>query len=177
MNERSEMHQADCRQTNEILELLAAGDLPEEEALHFLAHLEVCPGCRTVYEQQRKVASIVRSELVGLARLTESTDLWPAVRARLEDPATVGRRGWSRLGWLAPEPVRILTAAAVLTVGLYFLVLWHPPIQQSAADMYPLFESHSVVVTAARIDHQPARVSGVESGDGNTVFLWLEGAR
>lgn len=171
MNEKPKT--ATCQELNDLLDLLAADDLPEEQAGGLTAHVESCPACRAAFERRRKLTAELRGELTSTTAQTGFADVWPAVRDQL---AQRERRQWW-LRWLQLEPVRALAAAAVLTVGLYLLMVSYPPHEPMAQADYPVYESVPVVVATARIDHQSARVSGFESGDGSTVFLWLEGVQ
>ncbi len=153
-----------------MLDLLAAGDLPEDEAAFYLRHIEVCPDCRAKYEAALQVVQGIQGALKeAIPQQSEVMDLWPSVRESVGRPK---RR--SVISWLTLEPVRTLVVAGVLTVGLYLIVGVPPSEFAGGMKPFPVYESNPVIVSTAKVDARPARVSGIESGDGKTVFLWLE---
>jgi predicted anti-sigma-YlaC factor YlaD len=51
-----------CRQVREYLEEFIMGDLEDSVlAEHIRDHLQECPKCRQVYEEQRRVTQLLRS--------------------------------------------------------------------------------------------------------------------
>lgn len=154
-----------------MLELLAAGDLPEEEAAFYLRHIDSCPGCREKYEAAVRAHRAMRDALTeAVPAQSEVLDVWPAVRTKITRP----ERRRSAFGWLTLEPVRGLAIAGALTLGLYLILGVQDTDYPGGIRPFPVYESNSVIVSTATVDKRPARVSGIEFGDGETVFLWLE---
>lgn len=152
-----------------MLDLLVAGDLPADEAEFYLEHINSCPGCRVKYEEALTAYRGVREALSSaVPALSETMDVWPGVRE------TIAARRRSAGGWLTLEPVRALIIAGALTVGLYLIVGVQDSDLPGGMQAFPVYESNPVIVTTASLDSRPARVSGIESNDGETVFLWLE---
>lgn len=51
-----------CRQVREYLEEFIMGDLDDSVlAEHIQDHLQECPSCKKVYEEQRRVIQLLRS--------------------------------------------------------------------------------------------------------------------
>lgn len=152
-----------------MLDLLVAGDLPEDEAEFYLEHINACPGCRAKYEEAQAAYHGVREALTAtVPELSEAMDVWPSVREQIT------ARPKSVHNWLTLEPVRALLIAGAVTVGLYLLIGVRVAEQPDGIRPFPVYESNPVIVSTASVDARPARVSGIESGDGETVFLWLE---
>jgi anti-sigma factor RsiW len=150
-----------------MLDLLAAGDLPDDEAAFYLRHIDACAGCRAKCEAALAAHRGVREALAGtIPAHSEAMDVWPSVRERIDSVARRDR--------LTLEPVRALVLAGALTVGVYLIVGVQDAGRPGGLRPYPVYESGPVIVSAASVDARPARVSGIESGDGETVFLWLE---
>jgi len=171
MNGKSKKTDHSCEDVRDLLDLLAAGDLPEDEAAEFHAHLDECDSCRAEYERIAEVAGVVGEELRRTADENfETVDLWSGVREHIAGhrPRRAGLR------WLTLEPVRLISAAAVTTVALYLLVTVQWTADMNGVETPLLYESVPVVVTDAKIDARPAGVSGFEFGDGETVIFWLE---
>jgi len=160
-----------CAEVKDTLDLLAAGDLPEDEARLYRQHIESCPACREEFERVAGATAAIRDTLTEtLLPDTDTIDVWPRVQAELN------RRSRRRFGfrWPALEPVRVLAAAGVLTVGLYLVTTIQFRNELNGVGTPPVYESNSVIVSTAKVGARPAHVSGFESGDGQTVFLWLE---
>lgn len=160
-----------CAEAKDILDLLVAGDLPEEETLAYREHIESCPACRQEFARITNATAAIRETLTeAVLPDDEAIDVWPRVQAELD------RRTHRRFGfrWPALEPVRILAAAGALTVGLFLITNIQYRSELNGGETPPVYESNSVIVSTAKVGERPARVSGIESGDGQTVFLWLE---
>lgn len=154
-----------------MLELLVAGDLPEDEAVFYHRHIAACPGCREKYERAVRAHRAMKNGLTeAIPAQSEVMDVWPAVRTKISHP----ERRRSAFGWLNPEPVRGLVIAGALTLGLYLVLGVRDTDHPGGMRQLPVYESNSVIVSTAKVDQRPARVSSFESGDGETVFLWLE---
>ncbi|MFC1475462.1 anti-sigma factor family protein [Candidatus Zixiibacteriota bacterium] len=171
MNGKSNQAEYNCDEVRDLLDLLAAGDLPPEEAESYHRHLASCPECQAAYERVAEATGSVQDALAeAVPAHSELMDLWPAVRDQISHPA----RRRSLLGWLNLEPVRTLAIAGVLTVGLYLIIGVQDTKYPGGLPSFPVYESNPVIVSTATVDQRPARVSGIESSDGKTVFLWLE---
>ena len=169
MSGKSEKTEMRCDQVRDVLDLLAAGDLPEREARPYQEHIDSCRACRAAFEHVVAASEAISVELTdAVSRHGATLDLWPAVQEGIEHRT---RFGWRRL---TEKPVRSLAAAAALTVGLYFIVTIQQRSREDGIPSLPVYQSNPVVVSTARVGERPARVSGFESGDGQTVFLWLE---
>ena len=113
-----------CKQVQQqILARLAAGEslLPVE----LVAHLQSCPACRDYDKVQRLLFRSIDQGLGVIANSTVPPSLLPAVRARLDEQATI--RATRFLGW----PFAALGAATLLVVTL--LLFWHRPSQPSSS--------------------------------------------
>ena len=150
-----------------MLDLLAASDLPPEEAESYRRHLTSCPECRASYERVAETTGCVQGALATVAPpQSELIDLWPSVREKITRPR--------RSVFNSLEPVRGLAIAGALSVGLYLIIGIQDTKYPGGIPSFPVYESNPVIVSTARVDERPARVSGIESSDGQTVFLWLE---
>jgi|GEM_PF-3255043 len=171
MNGKPKSPEFECSTVCEILDLLAAGDLPADKAECYAIHIAGCAGCRAKYEKTLAAYHGVRDALCGaIPKHSEAADVWPSVREQIIHP--VPRE--SGRSWLILEPARALVVAGVLTVGLYVLGGVRDSNVREATRPFPVYESAPVIVSTATVDQRPARISGIESGDGETVFLWLE---
>jgi anti-sigma factor RsiW len=169
MNGKLKKTDLNCGEVRALLDLLAAGDLPPEEAESYRRHLTSCPECQATYERVAEATGSVQGALATAAPpQSELMDLWPRVREKITRP----RR--SIFKWLTLEPVRGLAIAGALTVGLYLIIGIQDTDYRGGRPPFPVYESNPVIVATARVDERPARVSGIESSDGQTVFLWLE---
>jgi anti-sigma factor RsiW len=169
MNGKSKKADLNCGDVRAMLDLLAAGDLPPEEVESYDRHLASCPDCRAEFERVAETAGCVQGALstsTAAPPQSELIDLWPSVREKITRPR--------RSVFNSLEPVRGLAIAGALTVGLYLIIGIQDTKYPGGMSSFPVYESNPVIVSTARVDERPARVSGIESGDGQTVFLWLE---
>jgi len=123
------------------------------------------------YERIAEVAGLLGDELRRTAdEHFEAVDIWSGVRDQI-----AGRRPRrAGLRWLTLEPVRLISAAAAVTVVLFLLATTHWTTDMNGVGVPPTYEEAPVLVTDAKIDARPAGVSGFEFGDGETVIFWLE---
>ncbi len=171
MNEKYENNNRSCDTIRELFDLLAAGDLPVDEAEFCHEHIGACPHCRAEFERILTTTEELRGALgVGAKIPGRPVDLWPAVQREIGRP---GRRRTKSRRWNF-EPVYVLAASAALTVALYVIVSINFSGKVGHLANAPVYESAPVVVFSAKIGERPARVSGFETGDGETVLLWLE---
>ncbi len=92
-----------CAEVKDILDLLAAGDLPEDETQPYREHIESCPACREELARMTKTTAAIRETLTETVLPDdEAIDVWPRVQAELD------RRSHRRFGfrWPVLEPVR-----------------------------------------------------------------------
>lgn len=171
MNGKSPPNRINCRIVTEGLDLLAAGDLPADLQQVYQNHLASCATCKTQYQRVTAATGVIGRTLAQAPPpLSETADLWPAVREIITDQA----QHRFRFARLFAGPARLLTAAAVLTIGLFLLTEVLPRQGTNGEPSSFVYESPSVAVSTALVDGRPARVSGVATADGETVFLWLE---
>ena len=111
-----------CKQVQQqILERLAAGE--SLLAVELVAHLQSCPACRDYDQVQRWLFRSIDQGLGVIANSTVPPSLLPAVRARLDEQATI--RTTRLFGW----PLAALGAATLLVVTLLFFL--HRPSRPS----------------------------------------------
>ncbi len=170
MSENTKGTSLSCAQVRERFDLLAAGDLSLEEGADCRHHLETCRECQAAYARIESAVAAMQSALrAEVPPHSETFDVWPAVREGIRPKPHSGI-----LRWLTLEPVRVLAVAGALTVAMYVAVTTQMRTQRDSFAATPVYESSTVVVSSAEVSERPARVMGVASPDGETVFLWLE---
>lgn len=147
----------ECDAVRHLLPAYGDNELSVESALDVEGHLQVCPGCRALLDQQRRFADTV-------GRLYPRTPLPPGLEERaarvLRDSTTLGGRHW--VGVLA------LAASVILVVtGLWALL-------RPATAPVP-----AAVVAAAQMHRStlahPTALA-VQSSDPAAVNAWLRTA-
>lgn len=110
----------DCQLLSSKLDELIDGTLDESKAHPALAHLETCADCLAEFE----AAEALRSATLSLpAEIEPETDLWPAIRSRIEErrvvPGSFEHRPASttRRLWMAAAAAAIL----VLSVSISYM--------------------------------------------------------
>ncbi len=170
MSENTKNSNFSCNQVRERFDLLAAGDLSPEESTRCRKHMAACPECQAAYAEIAVSVSEMQATMQAeIPAQSETVDVWPTVRERITD-----KERPKILRWLTLEPVRVLAAAGALTVALYLAVTTQMRTEPTVFATTPVYESSTVVVQSAAVGERQARVMGVESQDGETVFLWLE---
>jgi hypothetical protein len=91
-------------------ELLAVRD--GDAAPDAAAHAAACPTCRVEVDRLREMQDALRS----LPAQRPDQDLWPALRARLDEERF--RRRWIRVGWAAASVALMVTLFAGVRGGI-----------------------------------------------------------
>lgn len=141
-----------CRTLAEQIHPYIDGELPESGRPDVERHLAGCPACRESLAALQGLGRLLRRELTDPQGL--GTSLWPAIEARLGEPAAagaarVGRSSRGRLAWRTVVPALAVAAAVVAAVSL----------RQGGK---------GVPVTPP---DQLAQVASVEGGDHSSVVL------
>lgn len=107
----------DCQRAKSLLSPLIDGELPVDERVAVLGHIESCADCRSTYDAFRSLSDVAGSLDAPLA-----TDQWDAIEARLTEresvsPASHRRRWPSR---------RSLVWVGVSLAAVLLLAIWSP---------------------------------------------------
>jgi anti-sigma factor RsiW len=106
-----------CADARRLAESFLAGELLTETNDQILAHLEMCPGCRTDVDRRRRLRDELRRVFHSTPELASSPELTERLRDRLRNqPAFMPARGRRRL-----VPAWASAAAACVIAGLGLL--------------------------------------------------------
>ncbi len=105
---------------------VAAGIVPDNDALHLLRHSAECPLCAAQLKQAIALLSpdATPQEEALLDALPTSTQTWRDQTALLMRQIATPHPPPPRLRWWPPAPFTVLAAAASLTVAVAFTLIW-----------------------------------------------------
>jgi len=143
-----------CDLWREQLGAFVDGELPDDAAREFTAHLQDCPSCAADIAGYGQLKTAVKR--AGLRRFAPSAELRQQIETQL------GRRSARRAVWIWPA----LATAAALLIAVVWLA--RPGRNSAAATMSEVVDLHVAALASANpVD--------VVSTDLHTVKPWFEG--
>jgi len=153
-----------CDEIRDSLGAWLDQELDATAAAEVRAHLEGCPACLKEKERLELLDAALKRALESRSAGVAFENIWSAVERGIRKPAPWYQRLWDSIDiGLSPlRPAWVLSVAAVLSLGAFFLVRYLP--EWSARNSFTFVES---------LDAHGANVALFRDSGSRTTVIWL----